>query len=71
MSKLICKGCNRVTISSMSQGASELEATACFVAMEEGKIVKGCGYDKGDALSKELADKYLEFCKDSTFKALK
>jgi hypothetical protein len=55
----------------MSQGASELEATACFVAMEEGKIVKGCGYDKGDALSKELADKYLEFCKDSTFKALK
>jgi hypothetical protein len=51
----------------MSQGSSELEATTCFVAVEDGKLVKGCGYDNGDPLDKKLADEYLNLHKDLIF----
>jgi hypothetical protein len=60
MSEIICKGCNRRTITSLSMGPSEKEATECYIAREDGQIVKGCGYGRADALYKKLADEYLE-----------
>jgi hypothetical protein len=60
MSEVICKGCNRRTITSLSMSPSEKEATECYVALKNGLIVKGCGYEHADTLYKELADKYLQ-----------
>jgi len=60
MSEIICKGCNRRTITSLSIGPFEKEAIECYVALENGQIVKGCGYERADIFYKELADKYLK-----------
>ena len=55
MSEVICSGCNRRTITSLSMGSSEKNAAECYVAVEEGQIVKGCGYDRADVIYKKFA----------------
>ena len=60
MSQMICQGCGKQTVSCVSRGPSEKEATECFVAWDKGNIVKGCAYNKADELDRRLADEYLE-----------
>lgn len=64
---MVCQGCGRRTVSCVSKGTSEKEATTCFVAVEAGKLVKGCGYAGGDELDRRLADEYLEQNKNILF----
>jgi hypothetical protein len=59
MSFLVCQKCGRPTISSMSRGPSARGASECYVALKNGKAIKGCSYKQGDYLSKKLADEYL------------
>ncbi len=57
-----CLGCGRLTNSTTSNwwDTDDHHPTKCYVAWEEdGKPVKGCGYDKADSLEKHFADSIL------------
>lgn len=63
LSEIICRGCNRRTITSMSRTLiDDNGADLCLVAWDTDneKIVKGCGYHESDSLDKYLADQYIE-----------
>lgn len=54
MTIYICKGCGRETNSVCCQFVHQFNEMPnyCFAAREDGKWVKGCGFDKADAFGK-------------------
>ncbi len=67
MPVLTCQGCGRFTNTAVAEwfrgdpirSAPEGEAFACFAARENGKWVRGCGYDNAHEINQRSARKLI------------
>lgn len=55
MTVLICNGCSRQTNTACCHHHRGNPPDYCYAAWEDGKWVKGCGFDKADDFSKAFA----------------
>ena len=58
---ITCSACKRMTARCVSRGPTDREATECYVALENGRAVKGCSYAYiPDNEHKEFIDNYIK-----------